>query len=147
MAIKALNLSAVRVYESRYDPDRGTKDASRFTIGALDSRTSGRIRDQATRFVVDPNAADEEVETVINTSEVNYQRVQYGLKGFENFRDDQDNDIEFRTQIKRHGSVPYTIVSDATMKLIPDALITELADEIVRGNELTATEAKNSVKP
>jgi hypothetical protein len=33
------------------------------------------------------------------------------------------------------------------MKLIPDALITELADEIVRGNELTATEAKNSVKP
>jgi hypothetical protein len=147
MAIKALKLDAVHKYESVYDEDRGTDQATVWLIGTLDSRTAGRIKDQTTRFVVDANAPDEEVETAINTSEVNYQRVQYGLKGFERFRDEAGNDIAFETVSRRHGGQSYKIVADTVMQKIPQALIDELAGEIIKGNELSVADVKNSAKP
>lgn len=143
MSIKALKLDTVRRYESIYDGDRGTEDATIWLIGALDSRTSGRIRDAATKFTVDPNATADEVTTSINTSEVNFQRVQYGLKGFENFKDPDGNDVKFETRVVRKGNVSYTVVSEDVMALIPDAIISELADEIIKSNELTPAQAKN----
>lgn len=147
MAIKALKLDAIIKYESAFDPDRGTPDATVWHLGTLDSRTSGRIKDQATKFVVDPNAPEEEVSTVVNTSEVNYQRVQYGLKGFDNFQDDAGNDVKFTTRTKRHGNVEYKIVSDEVMKQIPGAILAELAAKIDEGNELSVVQAKNSGTP
>ncbi|QSY98655.1 hypothetical protein J2J97_31795 (plasmid) [Rhizobium bangladeshense] len=147
MAIKALKLGSTRKYESVYDEDRGTEHATVWIIGTLDSRTAGRIKDQATRFVVDANAPDEEVATVISTSEVNYQRVQYGLKGFERFQDEDGNDVAYQTVSKRHGGQSYQIVSDSVMQKIPQDIIAELAAEIAKGNELTKADVKNSGKP
>lgn len=147
MAIKALQLDTVRDYESVLDDARGTPEATVWKIGTLDSRTSGRIKDSFTRFIVDPNAPDEEVSTSLSQSDVNYQRVQYGLKGFERFRDAKGNDIKFQTVSRRHGGKSYDIVADSVMALIPEAIIAELAFEIAKDNELTKEAAKNSDTP
>lgn len=143
MAIHGLRLDTTRPYESKYDPDRGTDKATVFTLGTLDSRTFGRIKDQATQFVVDPNAPNDEVRTSVNASEVNYQTVQYGLKGVKNLLDDDGNEIAFKTVKRRHGSIPYDIVHESVMNKIPQAVIEELAFEIARGNELDEVAAKN----
>lgn len=142
MAIKSLNITTVTPYKSKYDPDRANENATVFLLGTLDSRTSGRIKDLATRFVVDPHAADEEVETSIQAAEVNFQTVQYGLRGWEHFRDGEGNDIPFKTVSRRHGGASYPIVDPELMKLIPAAVIEELAIEISKANELSEVAAK-----
>jgi hypothetical protein len=147
MAIKALQLDTTRTHVSIFDDAKGTEDETKWLLGTLDSRTSGRIKDSATRFIVDPNSPDEEVSTSVSQSDVNYQRVQYGLKGFENFKDAKGNDVAFKTRTKRHGTQSYEIVDDSVMAIIPDAILAELAFEISKDNELTKEAAKNSGTP
>lgn len=143
MAIIGLKLESTRTYESKFDPAIGTPEATRFEIGTLDARIFGRIKDQATRFVVDPQAPDEEVETAIQASEVNFQTVQYGLRGWSNLRDEAGNDIPFKTVRRTHGGHHYTVVDPEVLKLIPHAVIEELAGEIAKGNTVSEAQAKN----
>jgi hypothetical protein len=38
----------------KYDSAKGTPEATKFTIGTLDSRVYGRLKDMATSITVDP---------------------------------------------------------------------------------------------
>lgn len=143
MAIIGLKLDAERNYESNLDSAKGTKEATVFQIGTLDSRIFGRIKDQATRFVVDPNAPNDEVETAVNASEVNFQTVQYGLRGWKNLRDDAGNDIPYKTVKRTHGGQSYRVCDPEQLKLVPQAVIEELAHEIARSNEVSEAQEKN----
>ncbi|WP_349621640.1 hypothetical protein [Azospirillum argentinense] len=143
MAIRALSLTSTRRYESKYDPARGTPDATVFVIGTLDSRIYGRLRDLATRVNVDRNRPDDEVSTSVNLAEVAYETVAYGLRGIERFVDDAGDEVRFRTKRRYHGGQHYDAVDDEVLKQLPQQVISELAEEIGRDNELTEAEAKN----
>lgn len=142
MAIRALSLASVRHYQSKYDEARGTDDATVFDLGTLDSRIVSRIRDNATKFVVDQHAPDEEVETSIQQYGSAYETVQYGLRGVSKLLDADGNEVAFVTKSRRHGGVSYPIVSDEVMAVIPADVIKELADEILKGNVLEEAAAK-----
>lgn len=134
MAVKSLSLGSTRKYELKSDPDKGTPDATRFIIGTLDSRVVGKIMDAATSFFVDQKQLDDEIETSVNNSEKNFQACMYGLKGWENFKDEKNNDIPFKTVKRRHGGASYDAVDPEILKTIPQAFINELANEILKDN-------------
>ncbi len=145
--IVGLSLDAEIVYESDYDTAKGTDEATKWTLGTLDARQFGKIKDRSTRILVDPNRPDAEIETSINKSEVAYLTVQYGLKGWDNFCDKQGNQIEFKTKGQRMGGKSYTVVHDDSMAQIPHVIIEELAEKISATNDLTEEETKNSQEP
>lgn len=144
MPIVGLNLEATRVYESKYDPDRGSPEATKFHIGTLDSRVSGKLKDMATTVKVDPKRLDDEVDTTINMEDVAFQTVQFGVVGWENLMDDAGNPIEFKTEGRRLSGKSYKIVHSEVLYLIPGAVIRELADEVGKANNLTEVQEKNS---
>jgi hypothetical protein len=143
MAIKGLSLSDTRDYQSELDDARGTPEATTFKIGTLDSRVFGMIRDKATSISVDPNNPNGDVQTSINMNEVNFATVQYGLKGWSNFRDDRGNDIAFKTIKRSHGGASYDVVDPDLLKQVPSVVISELAEQIRADNEVPVAEAKN----
>lgn len=140
MAVKALSLGSTRKYELKSDPDRGTDGATRFIIGTLDSRTVGRINDAATTMHVNPSRPDEEIETSINTSVRNFMACEFGLRGWENFKDDKGNDIKFRTVSRRHGGQSYAVVDPEIMNLLPYDVVAELANEVLSDNTMSLEE-------
>jgi hypothetical protein len=74
---------------------------------------------------------------------VSFLFVQYGLRGWSNFKDDKGVDIPFKPVKRTHGSKSYTVADPELVKLIPAVVITELASEIRKANELDPTEEKN----
>jgi hypothetical protein len=142
MPIVGISLSATREYESTHDSERGKPTATKFTIGTLDSHIYGRLKDKATSLSVDPNNISE-VMTNINSNEVSFETVCFGLRGWDNFNDGEGKPIKFKTIKRTVGAKSYTIADPELVSLIPEVVVSELADEIRKSNELTAEEAKN----
>jgi hypothetical protein len=143
MPIIGISLEATREYESKFDPAKGTPEATKFKLGTIDSRISGRLKDQATSIVIDAEKGAEEVTTNINSNEVAFNTVVYGLKGWENFKDGDGNDIKFKQVKRTHGSASYRVVDPELVKILPQSVIQELSLEIDKANDLAEAEAKN----
>ena len=135
MSITGLSLSSTRPFESKYDPDRGTPSATKFTIATLDSRVAGKLRDMSTTMHLDPQRPDDEVETSINMEDVNFQTVQFGVSWWENLLDEDKNEIEYKTIGRRLGGKSYKIIDPDVLALVPLSVIQELADEVRKVNE------------
>lgn len=143
MSIIGLDLDATRVYELKRDPDRGTPEATRFTLGTIDSRVYGKIRDKSTAFKVDPKAPDDEVETSINQEETNFETCQFGITHWDNFVDPKGVEIVFKTIKRNMKGKSYTIVDPEVLCRLPRADLSELATEISKENDVTEDDAKN----
>lgn len=143
MPIIGITLDSARDFVSSYDDAAGTPEATVFRIGTLDSRIFGLIRDKSTTMQVDPSRPSDEVQTQINANEVAFMAVQYGLRGWKNFRDSGGNDIPFKTIKRYHAGQSYTVVDPSILMRLPSVVLTELADEIRKDNEITEVEAKN----
>lgn len=143
MALKGLNLTETRKVASKYDTEEDQNERTLFEIGTLDSRIAAMLRDKGTTVTVNPAAMSDEVDSQINMNIVNFEACVYGLKGWERFRDENGDDIEFRTVKRNHGGVSYKVADPACVKLIPGAVIQELGQEIMKDNDLTEIEAKN----
>ena len=146
MPIVALSLEKTRQYESDHDPDKGTPEATRWTIKTLDSRVMGKLKDLSTTVHVDPSSPEDEVDTTINMEDVNFQTVQFGVE-FENFVDENKQPIVYKTEGRRLGGKSYQIMDRGVAARIPGNVISELADEVRKSNEASADEAKNSDAP
>ena len=143
MPIIGITLDTTYDYQSEYDSSRGTPEATTFTVGTLDSRIFGMLRDKAMVISSDPTNPDGDTETILKGNEVAFLFVQYGLKGWENFKDSKGNDIKFKTVKRTHGEKSYTVADPELVKLIPGVVITELAAEIRKSNDLEVAEEKN----
>lgn len=143
MPIVGLTLDSTREFVSSFDSAKGTPEATVFILGTLDSRVFGLIRDKATTLSVDTSRPNDEVTTHINANDVAFMTVQYGLKGWKNFRDAGGNDIPFRTIKKNHSGQTYVVVDPEVVKRLPTAILMEVAEEIRRDNEMAEIEAKN----
>lgn len=143
MPIIGLSLDATRDYESIYDSAKGTPEATVFTLGTLDSRVFGLLKDMAASVMVDPTSESTEVHTSINSNDVAFQTVCFGLKNWENFQDDKGKAIRFKKKSRNLGAHSYMVADPDLVRLIPEAIISELAEQIRLGNELSQVEAKN----
>lgn len=145
MAITGLNLNATRIYVSDYDPTKGTpeeaKSATKWKIGTLDSRVQGYLKDMATKFTVSQSSmasGDDSVETSVSQAEQNFERVRFGLKGWDNFQDSDGNDIKYTTRKKQLPGSPstYNVVPAELIALIPEDIVTELSFQIRQDQEM-----------
>jgi len=140
MAIKILNLIDTSDYICF--ADRKADDPTVFKIGALDSRIVGMIRDKATSVNVDTRNPNDEVETTIKNSQVNFEIVQYGLKGCTHLLDEKGSEISFKTVSRSNGGKTYQIVDPEFLKLLPIDVISELAIAIQNQNQPSEEELK-----
>lgn len=143
MAIIGLTLAAEEAFQSDYDTKKGSKEATNFMLGTIDSRVMGRLRDDATSFAVNPSAPEEEVDVSVGQNTLFYLACQFGIKGWTQFRDKDGNDIPFRTQKRNMGGKSYTIVADEVLSRIPQPILAEIGEKIISLNEVTADEEKN----
>ncbi len=141
MAIRGLNLGQTWDYQSDKDPDKGTSEATTFVLRTLDSRVMGYLRDGVAKVFVDHNKPDDMAETQINMQEMNFQTGQFGIDSWTNLIDTDGSPIEFRTVSKRLGGKEYKIVATDVMCRLPIAVISELAEEIRKDNELSDDDA------
>ena len=143
MAIRGLNLGQTWEYQSDKDPDKGTDEASIFELQTLDSRVMGHLTDGVTKVFVDAKKPDDMAETQINMQAMNFQTCQFGIKSWSNVLDVDGNQIEFRTTGKRLGGKDYKIVVTEVLCRIPGAVISELADELRKDNDLSDDDVGN----
>lgn len=137
MALTAMSVSDTWVFESDRDPDKGTENATKFTLGTLDVFLKGHIFDSATEI-------SGQGSITIHTNKTNIEAVRFGLKGWSNFRDKAGNDVPFKTLKRNVGGRSYDVVSDETLNRLSLDDIQELGQAIKTGNVVTEEEAKKS---
>lgn len=142
MAIKALTLSRTKVHESDLDPAKGTPDATQFTIGAIDSYISSYVFDRT--LVFGESAGGEREVAQVKMNESNIDVVRFGLKGWKNFKDEDNNDVEFTTVERVVMGKKYVAASDECIARMDIALIRDLASAIREINVVTKDEAGKS---
>jgi hypothetical protein len=143
MAIKALTLSSVKVIESDSDPAKGSTDATRFTIGAIDAFVSAYVFDRTLTFT--ENDVGDVTLAQVKMSEANLEAVRFGLRGWENLKDGHGNDVPFTTADRIVMGKKYVTVADESLALLSQDLVRELAASIRTINEVAPDVAKKSV--
>lgn len=142
MAIRAVNLHQTK---SVSHPD-DKEDPTVFEIGAVDSRVMGHLRDKSTKVSFTQSDAetnpDAEAGVQVNNHELNFRTVQFGLKGFVNFKDD-NGDIALKTESVTVGSRRYDVMHGDIVSLLPDYVIEWLAAQIGNLNAVGYREGKN----
>ncbi|RLA87314.1 MAG: hypothetical protein DRG40_00700 [Deltaproteobacteria bacterium] len=136
MAIKALRLGETWEYVSKFDPDK--ENPTVWILGTLDSEVYSLLMDELAVYRVEGGQPEPDMK--LNYFERNLRTVQYGLKGWKNFKDEKGKEIPFETE--RRGK--HEVVRADLVRRIPFPVIQELAEEILKANTLTEEEAKNS---
>lgn len=132
MAIKGLSLVEDEAFYSSFD-DSPEDQKTKWTVGAIDLLVRSSIQDNAISWV----QAEGGMQMVNKTASRDFEICRFGLKGFENFKDDKDVEIKF-VQIDRalNGKL-YKNVDDAVLNKIPGPVINELAARIIELNTAT----------
>ena len=146
MAIKALDLDATREIVSKYDDQETEEDgATVWIIGAVDSGTAGRIKDSTTVLnISDQSEGDGSFTTNMARRRANWETVAAGLRGFRNFLHPETGEpVQFRTVSRDTPAGKRKVVSDDVMRVIPLAVIDELADRIGEFNEFDEDDLGN----
>ena len=151
MAIKALNLGSTRDYVSKSDTG---EPPTVWKLGVLSSRDVGAIRDSATSFSFkgEEGAESGEVDTRIEKSKMNFEAVRRGLKGVENFLNEDGDAISFKLVVRDvGGGVKKSVVPNEILDQIPLSIIEELSEQIMGDNMEEKSgeddEAGNSPEP
>lgn len=143
MAIVGITLSASVDFQSSFDPNKGQKEATTFKLATLDSRIMGKLRDDATSFSVNPSAPEDEVDVSVGQNELFYLACQFGIKGWTNLKDEDGNDIRYRTRKRNVAGRSYEIVDDLVLGRIPQPVLVEIGQKIIELNDVSEEEAKN----
>lgn len=138
MAIKAVNLAKTKQYESDFDDDKGTEQATKWLIGAIDTRLLSLIKDKSTAIPMSVFGGGGDGMASLRINEMNFDVVCYGLKAVSNF------ETTYTTTERVIGGKKYVIADPDFVATIPDYIIDELATAILEINTITETERKNS---
>lgn len=146
MTIKATNLTRTVEKQLTIDDAYGTDQATVFTIGALDARVMSVIKDKATALPVSAFSNPEGAMASLNMNQTNFELVVFGLKGWKNFKDDQNNEVPFKTFVNHLGNKSYITADPDLVAVLPDEAIAELANLIMDINSIDEEERKNSAE-
>lgn len=141
MSLTAIDLGETLDYTSQFDTDK--ESPTIFKIGVLDSLIMSKISDSLTVYEVDMENPDKNPATRFNYSQRQIEVVRFGLKGWENFKDKQGKDVQFRTKSLNYAGKNYEVVSDQSLSCLAFMLIQELAEVIFKQNRLSVEERKN----
>lgn len=145
MAIKALDLSKIHEHVSIHDDDKDPKTATVFKLGVLSSRDVGRIRDTVTSVTISTTRSgdNDDVNTSIEKSKMNFEALRRGLKGWSNFIGPDDKPVPFATHSRDVDGRQREVVRAELLDLIPLIVVEELAELILADNQATETDLKN----
>lgn len=141
MAIRVLPLGSTKVVELSSDPDKGTANATRFTIRCLDSRQIGWLKDKFVTFSAADAATggngeeagsimDAEAKQHVPINDVAFATCSLGIAGWENLFDADGKAVEFKETPFRLGSKTYQSVMPRLLNLINPADLSELRNHI-----------------
>ena len=142
MAIKTLNLDAEWDFQSKHDEaEKGSEDATVFTLGTLSNRLLSYLQDKATTF---KGTTEENVEASIMNASLAIEIVKYGFRDIRNLPDSAGGVIPFETMKKNVHGMDVEAVKPHILDVLPKAIVIEVAEELQKQNELSEDEAKNS---
>ena len=139
--IIALDINEVRPYTLESDT---TEPKTVFQVGVLDGVLLSAIEDSQTQFGVSNTGDKGSPDISVNLHGKNVEAVKFGLKGWENFKDKNGNDVLFTTQnytVPRVG-VRAGVSRDSLSRLNKD-VIAELATEILKASSFDKEQEKN----
>lgn len=147
MPIRALNVAATFDYihpsdEFAKEPDKATV----FKLRALDAYQKAEVQNVMTTLDFthfDPENPTQTVGQKINPFLGAITMVKYSLAGWERFKDENGNDIEFKTKGSSLSNRMYKIVSDDLLARIPEDVLMDMSNKIKTLGELSQEELKN----
>ncbi len=143
MSLVGLRSDSTRDFQVNADPGKGTPDATVFELGTLTARVQVYLRDQSTKFKPDPDNEGEVIAEFLPNFSA-FETVRFGLRGWTNFKDEDGNDIKFKTVKKVLSGREYDVVEEAAMDWLHADVIRELSEELTKVNTLSEKESKNS---
>lgn len=143
MALKALNLTKVIHFQSPRDPDKGGENATTFKISAIPARIYSQIKDKATKYSQDPqNPEGVTAEYLPHT--IAFDVVRFGLKGMDNYVDDEGKPVDWKTEKAQIGNYRYDVVHHDVISKFDIETIRELHEAITKICEFGPETIKNS---
>ncbi len=137
---KAIDVNATKRYTSPNDPDQAKPTV--FIVGAIDTTLRSYIDGKCTRISVNQKTNNRDVH--IDPMEYNRLVFKYGLKDIENFfASDGTTPMELGRGTTSIAGTPYQCLTDECVKNFHPDLISEVAEQIVKFQGLTAEETKN----
>jgi hypothetical protein len=136
MAVRGLTMSSTKTHVYSGDADAGTPNETKFILKPID------VFIQTAVFDAGLNLSDETANT-FKVYRMNLESVRFGLAGWENFIDEKGNQVEFKTSDILVTGKRYSAVDPDLLRLLPFAVISELAREIRNLSKVTEDEAKN----
>jgi len=131
--MKAIDTQSTFRYVPKCDRDLPEEEQTVFVLRYMDARQAAKMEDQAVEGAVSGKGTDTALK--FRSGSKVLQALEHGLRGWENFRDAQGNEIPFR----ENNGKPRPECFDA----IPPSVRRELANVIIDGSEMTEDEEKN----
>lgn len=132
MAIKALNLKQTKVVELDSDENKGSAEATKFTIGALGTQAMMAIASSTM-------SGNQDMEMAMA-----YNAVRLGLRNVEGLLDENGKEVKFTTEKAAiNGFTFHKAASAEFLEVMPVQAISELAAEIMSFNTITEADEKN----
>lgn len=140
--LTGINSAETRPFVSKSDPDKDNPTV--FQIGVLDSFVISHIEKLTNNMSMNTGKKNADARLTYSEMERDILYVRHGLKDLKNFIDPQTQQpVVFETVSAPAGSKNVNIVSEKIIKMIPPAVITELAAAIRDDNAMSETESKN----
>ncbi len=154
MAIVGLSIGSYRKYQSTLDPDKGTPKATVWLLGSLSVRDRARLLDNLTSYAVSfrkanlspDEVADEDIVSRIPMNQMMVDTFRIGVKGWENFLDENGKEIPYATEKTKICGKEYDLVKMELVDRVPFDIVRELHNEIMSDNAVAEEEVKNSKK-
>ena len=141
--LTGINLKATRKYVSKTDLDK--ENPTVFQIGVLDSFTKSWIEDKMTQFELGADGPDGQAKGVsLAINKRNMLIVKHGVKDIENYMDPETGTtVKVSLESTNIGPKHSRVLPDKILAMIPLSIIGELAEEVLREQDLTGEAAKN----
>jgi hypothetical protein len=140
--LTAININATKPYVSKRDPDKDNPTV--FQIGIMDPFLRAHIEDKSTSFEISSTNPDEAARANAAMKKKNIMLVKFGIRGIENFIDPVTK-APIKISLDNHsiGGKGYPAIPDKILVLLGSVIIDELADAVVKEQDLSGEEAKN----
>lgn len=140
--LTGINIHETRKYVSKRDPDKDNPTI--FHVGVLDPFLRSWIEDKCTSIEFSSGGGDDPAKGNVLAKKRNILLVKYGVRDIENFLDPQTKaPVKVtigNTSISGKG---YPALPDQVISLIGTPIIDELAEEVLKEQDLGETERKN----
>jgi hypothetical protein len=139
---KSFNIKKTEEYVLKNDRDLPEEQKSKFHIGYIDSQLLAFIEDKKASWSVNNAGSDERGNVSVNTGSRNFLLVRFGLKGWDNYTNDDNELNKFDTVSVPFAFGPKNGLSLNCMDMVR-GYISELADEIDKLNNWTSDKQTN----